>query len=135
MDAMIEMTPEEARNAIEAGRVPSRLRVRGSLYLYSDVARLPKELEAETIQIQRGHLLRRMPGRLRCRDLFICNFPLTELPAGLQVTGSLSLWDCPHLTTLPESLNLQSLTLSRCPKLQQLPAHIQLSDGLTLIDC
>jgi hypothetical protein len=61
------------------------------------------------------------------------NTPITSLPEGLQVRGSLDLENCKNLTSLPKGLKVDYLNLRNTP-ITSLPDDLQVRGYLDLRD-
>jgi hypothetical protein len=97
--------PEEAAEAIRSNRILEPIRVSGRLDL--------SNFEGETL-----------PAGLHCYELDARGSKLTGLPSDLRIDGRLVLDNCPHLTSLPESLTAGSISLRNCASLKALPERL-----------
>lgn len=68
---------------------------------------------------------RKLPDGLHCYDLDASGSCLEQLPADLKVDNRLILDDCPHLRSLPQGLQVGSLSLRNCPSLEALPEDLE----------
>lgn len=131
--------------ALEAGKAPARLRVEGSLNIYTHhktplSLTLPaEELIARSLYIDDASLLTCWPRFVRCQYLHVSrlqlDFPPDSVleiiaPTGMQDdwdVRTLHLQDCPHITHLPELRGelLHELNITNCPQLASLPANLR----------
>jgi hypothetical protein len=137
------MRPDEAHSAILGGTAPDNLWVEGDLSFASygrwksapPLTHLPSNLHVRELQLESCGDLRALPRGLVCERLRISHSALTWLPDDLQVSHSLSLYDCYYLRTLPYRLKTRRLTLHRCRRLTRLPPAVRVTDSLTATEC
>ncbi len=136
MSQMIEMTLEEARRALEAGKAPSHLRVRGTSHIMLRITpamlHLPQVLEVDGMLAIEGYGTQTiprevLPREIRCRFLSLRNVEISEFPADFHVESTLELHNCTQLTSLPADLCLWRLSIDRCERLSKvvLPRRVQ----------
>jgi hypothetical protein len=99
------LAPEEAAEAIRAGRKLGSVRISGRL----DLTKFDGE---------------RLPAGLHCYELDASGSQLTGLPPDVRIDGRLVLDNCPALTSLPEGLTAGSISLRNCPLLEGLPENL-----------
>ncbi len=115
-------SPERARDALCAGRVPTQMRVRGALNLSrrANIRALPRFLRATTINVSGCFALRCMPDDLECEELILDQTNIESLPERLSVSRRISARDCRGLQTIPPVV-VDRLDLSGCSSLARLP--------------
>ena len=101
----MDLTPEQAAEAIRAGRLRGPVTVSGRLDL----------------QKYEGHGL---PAGLRCYEIDASGSRLSSIPADLKIDGRLVLNDCAHLLSLPAGLEAGSISLRNCVSLRALPENL-----------
>jgi hypothetical protein len=137
------MKPDEARSAILGGTAPDDLWVDGDLSFSSyerkssspPLTHLPNHLHVRGLNLYSCGDLRALPKRLTCEHLSISHSGLTWLPKDLQVSHSLSLYDCYYLKTLPYGLKTRQIALHLCHHITRLPEAIQVTDSLAVTEC
>jgi hypothetical protein len=152
----VELDSKNTLKLLLAGKAPAGLRIKGDLSLAGTRIRsLPADL------VVTGHLdlgktprLQGIGAGLRVGgNLFIggkssknwtpdgpsigrtpyCPTPISALPEGLKVAGSLVLTSCPNLAALPTQLGVgQALQLRDCPSLERLPQGLAVGTDLHL---
>jgi hypothetical protein len=150
---MVVMSAEDALRAMQAGDVPSRLRVEGDLHFYRQYKVPPpralptEQLEAGSIVIHDASLLNRWPRVVRCHELYVWNlkvdFPLDALLEIEEIQGArtgfgreVCLLNCLQATRLPELrfTSLRTLRLDNCVQLTALSGDLVV-DELEVHDC
>ena len=99
------LSPEEAAQAIRAGKVAGPMHVSGRLDL-----------------TDYGH--ETLPAGLHCYELDASGSALTSLPTDIQIDGRLVLDNCSALKTLPAGLTAGSISLRNCTSLCALPENL-----------
>lgn len=120
--AQAELSAQEARPLILAGRAPNGLVVKGNLNLRGEkgLSHLPDNLHCQSLDISDCPNLYALPEGLQCNDLIAQNLKITYLPQ-VQVKFRLDLSGCTSLEELPGNLKAGSLVLRDCTGLKQLP--------------
>lgn len=137
-----------ARERLRKGNVPRRMRVAGHLDLSDSpwLKYLPRDLEADTINVSNCLYLRGLPDRIKCDALIVQRTNIARLHGNFDVTHQIDASDCRHLNSigplevptlllrgcaalegLPEGLKAHHLDVSRCAKLVDLPERVAAS--------
>jgi len=86
------------------------------------------------VQVKLIYGLPTTPDELNVKNLDLSNTPITSLPQGLKVGGSLNLWKT-KITSLPQGLKVEGfLDLTNTP-ITSLPQGLQVGGTLNLISC
>lgn len=136
-------TPASARERLRKGRVPGEMRVAGHLDLANSgwLMRLPRVVEAASIDVSGCARLSELPEVVKCSALDLQRTHVKRLPASLNVSQRIHATDCeylrevgalrvpvlilrgcPALEKLSDGLQVRHLDLSRCGRLAELPA-------------
>lgn len=89
---------------------------------------------ARILDLSKQKDIHALPEGTVCHSLIWKDSPLTELPAGIQVSHKLDLSGSVNLERLPEGLNVPVLNLTGCTRLTALPEQMKV-DFLTLDGC
>jgi hypothetical protein len=152
-----ERTPAEACALLRGGKAPDRLRVRGRLDLANSLwlNYLPRELEAEAVNLANCTQLRGLPERLQCENLVLRGTRLRAITSGVRATKlidarncrelesiapqrvtRLDLRGCTALANLPEGLEARWLEIIGCRMVTSLPTSLVVKvEHLDLSDC
>ena len=108
-----------ARERLRKGKVPRRMRVAGYLDLSDSswLTNLPRELEADTINVSNCPKLRDLPERVKCDALILQRTNVECLHAGLNVARQIDAANCLRLRYIAP-IKVPALLLRGCTALR-----------------